>query len=104
MPAGVSVRLTPSGCSKRSPDPRSVPVNTIVPGRMTAGMIGGLEADLARVTGKSPEELRAARTQGLPLGRRVDADEVAAAAVWLASDAAGYVTGTTLFVDGGMSA
>ncbi|HEX7897593.1 MAG TPA: SDR family oxidoreductase [Planctomycetota bacterium] len=82
--------------------PHGITVNSIVPGRMTGGMIGGLEADLARVTGKSAEELRAARTQGLPLGRRVDADEVAAAAVWLASDAAGYVTGSRFNFTGGM--
>ena len=31
------------------------------------------------------------------------AEDVARAAVWLASDAADYVTGTTLFVDGGMT-
>ena len=30
-------------------------------------------------------------------------EDVAAAAAWLASDQAGYVTGTTLFVDGGMT-
>lgn len=82
--------------------PHGITVNTIVPGRMTGGMIGGLEEDLARVTGKSAEELRAARTQGLPLGRRVDADEVAAAAVWLASDAAAYVTGSRFNFTGGM--
>jgi glucose 1-dehydrogenase len=30
-------------------------------------------------------------------------DDVSRAAVWLASDEAGYATGTTLFIDGGMS-
>ena len=37
-------------------------------------------------------------------GVALGADDVAAAVRFLASDAAGYVTGTTLFVDGGMSA
>ena len=39
----------------------------------------------------------------IPYGRIGEPEHVARAAVWLASDAADYVTGTTLFVDGGMS-
>jgi glucose 1-dehydrogenase len=39
----------------------------------------------------------------VPYGRIGEPDDVARAAVWLASDAADYVTGTTLFVDGGMT-
>jgi len=39
----------------------------------------------------------------IPLGRIGNADEVAAAVAWVASDEADYVTGTTLVVDGGMS-
>lgn len=39
----------------------------------------------------------------IPYGRIGEPDDVARAAVWLASDEADYITGTTLFVDGGMS-
>lgn len=39
----------------------------------------------------------------IPYGRIGEPEDVARAAVWLASDAADYVTGTTLFIDGGMS-
>jgi glucose 1-dehydrogenase len=39
----------------------------------------------------------------IPYGRIGEPDDVSRAAVWLASDEADYVTGTTLFVDGGMS-
>ena len=39
----------------------------------------------------------------IPLGRFGQPEEIAAAVVWAASDQAGYVTGTTLVVDGGMS-
>lgn len=39
----------------------------------------------------------------IPYGRIGEPEDVANAAVWLASDAADYVTGTTLFVDGGMT-
>jgi len=39
----------------------------------------------------------------IPYGRIGEPEDVARAAVWLASDEADYITGTTLFVDGGMS-
>jgi NAD(P)-dependent dehydrogenase (short-subunit alcohol dehydrogenase family) len=79
-----------------------VTVNAISPGRMTGGMIDKLEADLARVTGQAEEQSRAARTQGLPMGRRVAPQEVAEAAVWLASDAVAYVTAERFNFTGGM--
>jgi glucose 1-dehydrogenase len=40
----------------------------------------------------------------IPWGRFGEPEEIAAAVAWLASPEAGYVTGTTLFVDGGMTA
>ena len=79
-----------------------ITVNTIAPGRMTGGMIDALEQDLVRVTGKSVEELRAERTKGLPMNRRVAPEEVAEAAAWLATDAAGYVTAERFNFTGGM--
>ena len=41
--------------------------------------------------------------QRIILGRTGDAEEIAATAVWLASDAAAYVTGQTIAVDGGLT-
>jgi NAD(P)-dependent dehydrogenase (short-subunit alcohol dehydrogenase family) len=82
--------------------PHGITVNTIAPGRMTGGMIDALEADLVRVTGKSAETLREERTRGLPMNRRVAPEEVAEAAVWLASDAAAYVTAERFNFTGGM--
>lgn len=41
------------------------------------------------------------RAKGIPKGRHGDADEVASAIAFLVSEGSGYITGTTLFVDGG---
>jgi 3-oxoacyl-[acyl-carrier protein] reductase len=68
---------------------RGVTVNAIAP--------GFIETDMTADLPPSVLEAVPARRAGTP-------DEVAAAVRFLASDAAGYVTGTTLFVDGGMSA
>jgi NAD(P)-dependent dehydrogenase (short-subunit alcohol dehydrogenase family) len=81
---------------------RGVTVNAISPGRMTGGMIDKLEEDLARAMGKSLEELKKGRSEGLPMGRRVSPREVAQAAVWLASDQAAYVTAERFNFTGGM--
>jgi NAD(P)-dependent dehydrogenase (short-subunit alcohol dehydrogenase family) len=82
--------------------PHGITVNAIVPGRMTGGMIDALERDLERVTGKPAADLAADRTKALPMGRRVEPSEVAQAAVWLASDAASYVTAERFNFTGGM--
>lgn len=50
-----------------------------------------------------PREAREKLLQLIPYGRIGTPDDVARAAVWLASDASDYVVGTTLFVDGGMA-
>jgi glucose 1-dehydrogenase len=51
---------------------------------------------------ESPVKRREQEEQ-IPLGRLGDPDEIAAAIAWLAGPDAGYVTGETLFVDGGMT-
>jgi glucose 1-dehydrogenase len=48
-------------------------------------------------------EARHAVEEEVPLGRFANADEIAAAVAWVASDEAAYITGTTIVVDGGMS-
>lgn len=48
------------------------------------------------------EEKRREQEEQIPWGRLGRPEEVAAAISWLASDEADYVTGETLFVDGGM--
>jgi 3-oxoacyl-[acyl-carrier protein] reductase len=54
------------------------------------------------MTRELAEEQREALTAQIPLGRLGNADEVAAAVVFLASPAAAYITGETIHVNGGM--
>ena len=79
-----------------------ITVNCLAPGRMTGGMVDALDRELARMSGQDVASLAAARTESLPMKRRVDPSEVAVAAVWLASDAAAYVTAERFNFTGGM--
>jgi NAD(P)-dependent dehydrogenase (short-subunit alcohol dehydrogenase family) len=72
-----------------------VRVNAVAPGPIETAM-------LARFTGTA--ERKAALTKTVPLGRVGQPDEIARAAVFLASDRASFVTGQILNADGGKSA
>jgi NAD(P)-dependent dehydrogenase (short-subunit alcohol dehydrogenase family) len=74
--------------------PSGIRVNAIAPGLIKTKFAGALlddDATVGRVVAKTP------------LGRVGSPDEIAGAAVFLASDAASFVTGHTLVVDGGMT-
>jgi NAD(P)-dependent dehydrogenase (short-subunit alcohol dehydrogenase family) len=68
----------------------SITVNAIAPAQIDT-----------RLTRTLPEEARQRRVARIPMGRFGDVDEVARAALFLASDDAGFITGHTLAVDGG---
>jgi len=70
---------------------RNITVNCVAP--------GFIDTDMTRALS---EEQRAALLTQIPLGRLGEAAEVAAAVAYLASPAAGYVTGNCLHVNGGM--
>jgi 3-oxoacyl-[acyl-carrier protein] reductase len=70
---------------------RAITVNAIAPGFIDTDMTGALTDDQ-----------KTAINSAIPLGRTGKPEEIAAAVVYLASDEAGYVTGQTLRVNGGM--
>jgi 3-oxoacyl-[acyl-carrier protein] reductase len=55
------------------------------------------------MTAALPDKARAELIEAIPLKRAGRAEEIAAAAEWLCSDGAGYITGTVLGVDGGLT-
>ncbi len=76
--------------------PRKIRVNVLVPGSTSTP---GLH-DLAPTPEANQEMIRLLES-ATPLGRLADPSEVAAAALFLASDDSSYVNGSELFVDGG---
>jgi NAD(P)-dependent dehydrogenase (short-subunit alcohol dehydrogenase family) len=75
---------------------RKIRVNAISPGPINTPGLDGL----AQTEGVG-EQLKADLIASVPLGRFGTPDEIARAAVFLASDDSSFVTGTELFVDGG---
>jgi glucose 1-dehydrogenase len=63
---------------------------------------GAIRTPINRAAWSTPEAY-AALMKLVPYGRIGEPEDIAQAVVWLASDASDYVTGTTLFVDGGMT-
>lgn len=71
--------------------------------RVNAIMPGAVETPLLQEALRAPE-VRQAVAAGHPIGRISHPDETAEAAAWLLSDAASFVTGATIAVDGGYTA
>jgi 3-oxoacyl-[acyl-carrier protein] reductase len=78
-------------------------VNSILPGLIHTPMWDRAAGELAEATGKSPEEVMANNSKGVPVGRYGSPEEVANAVVFLCSDAAAYINGQAINIDGGSS-
>jgi 3-oxoacyl-[acyl-carrier protein] reductase len=70
---------------------RNITANVVAPGFVETDMT----ADL-------PDDRKKAYREAVPLGRFASPDEVAAVVTWLAGDAAGYISGAVIPVDGGL--
>jgi len=93
------VGLTKSAALEYAPE--NIRVNSICPSYVLTPMV---EKDLFEDALGNDEELIAAARANHPIGRFANVEEIAAAATWLLSDKASFVTGTAMSVDGGYTA
>lgn len=77
-------------------------VNQLMPGRIDTDRLKYLDEANAKKAGVSPEEQKHKALLAIPTGRYGNPDEFGRAAAFLLSDAASYITGATLQVDGGL--
>ena len=82
---------------------RGIRSNAICPGTIESPSLEGRIRDRSAATGKSVTEVEQAFIDRQPMGRLGKPEEVAALAVFLASDEASYITGQPHLVDGGMA-
>jgi 3-oxoacyl-[acyl-carrier protein] reductase len=100
-----SVRTGLAGLAKCLADelgPQGIRVNNVCPGSIHTDRMAVWANQTARNEGITVEAALRRRTTAVPLGRLGEAREVAAAVAFLASDAASFITGTTIQVDGGI--
>jgi 3-oxoacyl-[acyl-carrier protein] reductase len=83
--------------------PYNITVNNVCPGRILTDRIIHLASEKAKREGTSLEEALAAMETDVPLRRIGKPEELASLVVFLASERASYITGTTIQVDGGLT-
>lgn len=76
-------------------------VNQIIPGRIDTDRVRQLDEINAKKQGTTPEQAKAKAEAAIPLGRYGEAEEFGRVGAFLLSDAASYMTGATVQVDGG---
>jgi 3-oxoacyl-[acyl-carrier protein] reductase len=79
-----------------------ITVNTLAPGRIDTERIRQIDDDLAQRQGRTRADVQRDSLNTIPLGRYGRPEEFGAAAAFLASEPAAYITGVTLLVDGGL--
>jgi 3-oxoacyl-[acyl-carrier protein] reductase len=79
-----------------------VTVNSVIPGRIATARVAELDEAAAKRSGSTVDAVAKASRGTIPVGRYGEPSEFADAVTFLASDRAGYITGTSLRVDGGL--
>jgi 2-keto-3-deoxy-L-fuconate dehydrogenase len=80
---------------------RGIRCNAICPGTVESPSLRERIGAQAAASGRTPAEVEAMFVARQPMGRLGRPEEIAALAVYLASDDAAFVTGTTQLIDGG---
>lgn len=80
---------------------KKIRVNQIVPGRIDTDRVRQLDEINASKQGVTPDEAKQKAMAAIPMGRYGEADEFGRVGAFLLSDAASYMTGATVQVDGG---
>ncbi len=93
-PAHIMINNAGIGSQKHFLAEHNIRVNTVAPGTVAT----------ARIKKSHNDERREAWLRSIPMARYGEPDEIAAAALFLASDDAAYITGQTIAVDGGFTA
>jgi 3-oxoacyl-[acyl-carrier protein] reductase len=102
-----AARLAVVGLAKtlsRELGPDGITVNNVCPGLTLTDRMRDLYGGRAQAAGRSLEDVLAEEAQRIPLRRLAQAEDVAALVVFLASEPALQITGTTIQVDGGSTA
>ncbi len=81
--------------------PDGITVNNVLPGATKTGRLSSIIQNKAGKLGKAENEIEAAMLKEIPMNRFAAPEEVANAAIFFASEQAGYITGTSIPVDGG---
>lgn len=92
-------QLTKSVAQHGAPD--NIRCNSVHPGDVRTPLRDKAAEEIARQSGISIEQSYAQVAAGIPMGKLVQPQDIAAAVAFLASDESRYITGTQLIVDGG---
>lgn len=77
-------------------------INAVLPGAIMTPMWERASEEIAKASGTTAEEVLAGMAKRVPLGRYGTPEEIAGVIVFLASDAASYINGAAIAVDGGL--
>jgi 3-oxoacyl-[acyl-carrier protein] reductase len=80
---------------------KGVTINNLLPGPFDTDRVKQTTLKAAEVSGRSPEEVKREREAAVPAGRFGRPEEFGAAAAFLCSAQAGFITGQNIVIDGG---